>query len=335
MNRGLFALAAGSLAVAFSIAEAAHAQPEPPPVPPTGALPPAPPAPAPAPPPPAGTSPAPAPVGPPPVPATPPPGPYTPQPPGPTPPQGPTQPQGPAPYAPRPATPPPGYQPPPPPGYGYYPPPPVAPDKSANNHDGFYLRLALGVGYAQTRFKSENALTYTGTTEGTIKGPTGSFELSMGGTVGSGVVIGGGVYFENFANPDSTDVADSSPGPEQELKFKSANMALLGPMVDWYFDPSSGFHAQGAIGLGVIAVSNGREKGSDAITIGNHDSGGWGVMLGVGYDWWVADDWSIGVLGRVLYVAGGKGEENVDFSDTTWKHQAIAAPSVMFTATYH
>ena len=55
------------------------------------------------------------------------------------------------------------------------------------------------------------------------------------------------------------------------------------------------------------------------------------AMFGVGYEWWVSDQWSVGVLGRMaLAWTTGK-----DTADVRWYHTIGASPSILFTATFN
>jgi hypothetical protein len=53
-------------------------------------------------------------------------------------------------------------------------------------------------------------------------------------------------------------------------------------------------------------------------------------MLGVGYDFWVADEWSLGVLGRFLYGSmSGSDDRGVSWTHSTY------APAALLTATFN
>ena len=54
-----------------------------------------------------------------------------------------------------------------------------------------------------------------------------------------------------------------------------------------------------------------------------------GIVLGAGYEWWVEDQWSLGVLGRVQYAHlswSGAGTEETD---------SVLAPGLLMSATFH
>jgi hypothetical protein len=97
-------------------------------------------------------------------------------------------------------------------------------------------------------------------------------------------------------------------------------VALFG---DYYFDPNAGMHIEALVGYGVLSTqaNNGQTSSNDPT----------GLALGAGFgnDWWVSDEWSIGVLGRFIYAplsysAGG----------VTQKYTTIT-PALMATFTCH
>jgi hypothetical protein len=52
-------------------------------------------------------------------------------------------------------------------------------------------------------------------------------------------------------------------------------------------------------------------------------------MVGVGYEWWIADQWSLGFSGRFTF-ASASGTDN---RRVGWEHTAYA-PSVLIGLTY-
>jgi hypothetical protein len=190
----------------------------------------------------------------------------------------------------------------------------------AREHDGLYLRGALGFSAYQDRFQSD-------TLDGMITGIGTASEFAVGGTVSRGLVLGGGIY--------STSVLAWALLPEDrnvplpaELEPTSANFSLIGPFVDYYFDPRRGFHLQGALGFAALTglrFDQGGRMDTDYAAFGG------GLMVGLGHEWWVGDEWSLGVLGRmtVAYVRGD------DDQDVGWGHFVSTFPSVLATITYH
>ena len=191
-------------------------------------------------------------------------------------PNPPPPPPPPPPTVSQPPPPPPTYQPPPPP-------PPVA-STSGYIHDGFYFRFALGGG----------GMTATQHIDGfspdpSITGGGVAMDLALGGTVAPGLVLGGDYIFQQAVKP-TIKYGDTSIATDN-----NANFGVIGFMVDWFPDPEGGFHFGGTIGAAAMTVSNQTGTTTNSRT-------GFGGSLGVGYDFWVAREWSFGILGKF---AGG------------------------------
>ena len=177
-----------------------------------------------------------------------------------------------------------------------------------NTHDGFYLQLDAGLGYLSSSadFAGVSAK-YSGLTFPTA--------LLMGGTIGP-VVIGGG-FITDYAPSPSVSV--SSGGVTQSAQLTGVKLYLfsIGMFADFYPDPHGGLHFQPFIGWG----------GLQAEYQGSTGSGPSGLVLaaGVGYDWWVADEWSIGIMGRFGYAP-------LSNSGVGW---TTITPALLATFTYH
>lgn len=212
------------------------------------------------------------------------------------------------------------------------PPAPVAPVSArtadepagARRHDGLYVRMALGFsGFGDTVFTKAENEDDRPLNEGSLRGMALASELAVGGTVARGFVLGGGIYSASVQAHSFELVRGEVPSELQ----RPDNFSVIGLMGDWYFRPESGLHAQAA--LGVAALTG---VGPEPPRIRDRRSAvGGGLMLGVGYEWWIASEWSFGILGRVT--AALLTEE--DGTGARWFHAAAAGPSVLFTATYH
>ena len=196
-------------------------------------------------------------------------------------------------------------------------------------HDGFYLRLGFGIGYARDSFSSNNSPEFFGSVDGTVQGATTGLEFAIGGTFGRGVVVGGGFYVEGIWTPQALDVSDDVI-QGGDVEFDSTSAGIVGPFIDWYFDPTGGFHAQAAAGLGFVKTSSSTENSAGLVR--SHSASGTGFIVGVGHDWWVNDEWSLGVLGRAMFVFARGNETD---GEASWKHRAIVAPTLLFVSTYH
>lgn len=201
----------------------------------------------------------------------------------------------------------------------YYPAPtaPEEPKPGARLHDGFYLRMSFGLGSGT----ATEDITAPGADYPEIKfsGLTTMFDILIGGSPVPGFVLGGGLVGHSIMNP--TVKAD---GVEYDTDDDvSLNLSTLGLFTAIYPDPRSGFNIHGLVGYGVISASNGTSRSTN-------NPSGFSLMGGVGYDFWVGDQWSLGPDLRLAYAktswGGGSGEED---------KVSMLVPTLSFTATYH
>lgn len=206
-------------------------------------------------------------------------------------------------------------------------PPPT--DPSVRVHDGFYFRIAAGLGAYSEGLRSKNSEEYGGTVRGRSAGFATMGEFALGGTISRGLVLGGGAYTAQLVSGTYRTYRDSDGVPPPELDPEVRNFALVGPFFDWYPTPEKGFHIQAA--LGVASLSGVQLDAFPLRDDEPYTAFGGGVMFGVGYEWWIAEQWSMGVLGRVMgAVLRGK-----DDQDVRWTHTAGTSPSVLLSVTYH
>jgi hypothetical protein len=252
--------------------------------------------------------------------------------PGYAPPSGGAPPPGYAPppdYAPPPAyAPPPGYAPPPryaPPGYGPpgYPPPPrpyptgnyyapgygAPPPPPEHLHDGFYLRLHLGAG--ETHFSGA----YGNGNTVTASGGSGSFGVAIGGAVAPNFIVFGTVFGVGFS--PSVKIG----GVDAGLNNSSAALAGIGVGAAYYFEPAN-LYLSGALALTSAEID---DANSNPIY---QTRDGIGVQLMVGKEWWISQDWGIGLAGEFI----GASMKDKGDSSVTWSADTF---SILFSATYN
>lgn len=224
---------------------------------------------------------------------------------------------GPSPYGPPPgySAPPPGYAPPPdynapPPSYGpaYYPPARYAPPVGYHEHDGFYLRLQLGVGYL-----------HAGTNESgqsvSCSGVGGTIGLAIGGAIARNLILYGEIYGTSVSDPTL-----SSGGASMTGSGLTETFAGLGPGVAYYLDDN--LYLSGTLLFSRLDFSD-----SDTTdTLASTDVG-IGTVLSVGKEWWVTGDWGIGVAGQF---AGATMKDQND--GPRWNIWSLA---LVFSATYN
>jgi hypothetical protein len=205
-----------------------------------------------------------------------------------------------APVAPPPVPPPRAYFAPPPP-------PPEAPAPGVHEHDGFYLSVALGMSFVTDSVHSKRF------DAASLLGFGLADQLAIGGTPARGWVLGAAIEDDGAFAPSLTiDGHKTSGGPN------SFGLSLIGPFVDYYFEPSQGFHMQALAGLSLLTADT-----SQDLPIG------FGGSLGLGYEWWVGSQSSLGILGRFAY-----GQLTYDPGVLDERHSVLAS-SILARYTYH
>jgi hypothetical protein len=109
-------------------------------------------------------------------------------------------------------------------------------------------------------------------------------------------------------------------------------LSQIGPFIDYYFDPNGGGHIQASIGLGVADQGKGDLGAAYTGT-------GLALMVGGGYEWWIGEEWSLGVLLRVQYLnlKGHPAEEDVEPLDAEDidVEAPFLVPALLLSITYH
>jgi hypothetical protein len=153
-------------------------------------------------------------------------------------------------------------------------------DSERHRHDGFMFRLVANAGYGSTL--AEDNL---------VSGPESRARLQFRGYSLSGSMALGGRVAENLVLHGNAFVT-------------SGNRVLnrgLGVGLTYYFMPAN-VYASASVAVAGIAV---QQEGM-SVPLESGMPGPAGELL-VGREWWVGDNWGIGIAAQVLYTnAGGK-----------------------------
>jgi hypothetical protein len=172
----------------------------------------------------------------------------------------------------------------------------------AMTHDGFYLQLNAGLGYLSASDEFDSSMS----------GVTIPASLLIGGTIGP-VALGGGFFGDYAPSPSA-----SFNGNDVDLEDVTMTLIGIGMFADIYPDPNGGLHFQPFVGWGGLERSYRGDSGGS-------DPTGLVMALGVGYDFWVGNEWSIGPMFRMAYAPLSINESSVD----------AIAPALLATFTYH
>lgn len=193
-------------------------------------------------------------------------------------------------------------------------------------HDGLYFRLGGGLGGASDKLRGTGRSSEgpEGRLDGGVNGFAGATQVSLGFTPLRGWVLG--VSIDTVVLPSSSGTLSDRGG---RFEFNTSQLALFGLLIDYYPDPLRGFHVQATGGLASFIMAQGNAS-EDNMIAPPHAAVGAGFSLGVGNQWWLDKNWTIGVLPRLtLGWASGTDEFGYDF-----RHRVLGY-SLLLTTSYH
>jgi hypothetical protein len=188
-----------------------------------------------------------------------------------------------------------------------------------HNHDGFYLRLAIGFG-GGSLWGNDHIL--PGVRDVTLSGLGFGTSIGIGGAVANNFILNADLFQATLFNPsvhqDGRGLGDASNLSHDLGVGQNVSVAGLGIGATYYIMPVNVYLA-GSIGFGQAVFED---------HVGSRSPSDFGLATNwmVGKEWWVGSDWGIGIAGQLIVLAthddilGGL-------------HGAIF--NVMFSATYN
>jgi hypothetical protein len=158
----------------------------------------------------------------------------------------------------------------------------------------------------------------------------GSNELiAIGGSITRGLVLAGAVQGSSISmtfdgGPFVGEKVSSSGGSLTASSKADATFGTLGLLVDWYPNPSDGWHVGLSAGLGFTSVKN---HADDSTMTGTSTAGS---IFG-GYDWAIGPGWS---LGLALVGSGALSASMKDSSDQPDTGYRLKSYSLGFSASF-
>ena len=186
-------------------------------------------------------------------------------------------------------------------------------ESAPHTHDGFFLNLALGFGYQSFEYSGNTA--YIPDLE--AKGVASEFDIKLGGRIAPNTLLH--ATLAGVSNGEDLEV--SSTRGSYSTSEKSESMSFLGIGLTYYL-PINVF-LSGSIGL---ASFNLQDNGDDGNIEGSTEEG-LGFQVAVGKEWWVSDNWGLGVSAAFTY---GSAEDKHDAGDAS-----AYGTNIMFSATFN
>ncbi len=180
-------------------------------------------------------------------------------------------------------------------------------DDGVHQHDGFYLRLQLGGGYTHAGVADEDFA---------VKGGAAAINAEFGGALFENFILYGKLYGTSAPNPD-IEVGDITV--EGRNDDASQNIGALGAGVAYYIMPAN-VYLSGALSFAQLSVDE------DGDTVAETDIGG-ALHLGIGKEWWVSDNWGLGIGAEVAFARIPEQDDVVDWN--------VVNAMVFFTATFN
>lgn len=180
-----------------------------------------------------------------------------------------------------------------------------APAPGIRRHDGFYLNLQTGPAYLALSQDSADM---------TISGTGYGLNVAVGGSPVENLVIFGEVISQVALGP-TLEVGGEEYESDDSV---SLSFAHIGPGLAYYFGESS-FFLSGSVGLAQAALES---------NVGKSGAQGVGLRLGAGKEWWVGDQWGLGV-GANFFTASMTDDSNeeIELGATSF--------ALNFSATFH
>ena len=188
--------------------------------------------------------------------------------------------------------------------------PPPPPRPGVETHDGFMLRLAAGLGSS-----SASEVLLSGGEVG-WRGLAGTFSLDIGGAVAGDLALHGRLASFVTFNP-TVEVDGTDLGTAEDL---SISFTLFGIGLTYYFMPVN-IYLTGVVGISGVSTTFRGETRQGSYR-------GLGLNFDVGKEWWVSDNWALGVAGRLWMSSIAEDADEGEGALTT------TGLLVMFSTTY-
>ncbi len=168
-------------------------------------------------------------------------------------------------------------------------------------HDGFYLRMCLGGGAANTKI-DDPAMKID------IDGSAMDLEVAIGGVIAPNLAMHGTFWGPLMTDPDAT-IDIPGVGPTSGVLEGDVDFIAVGGGLTYYIMPMN-LYLSGSAGFGSINFDT---------SVTNYDTNdGLSLELAVGKEWWVGKSWGLGLSGGFTYHSIPDGGVPGDWTGTSY-----------------
>jgi hypothetical protein len=190
---------------------------------------------------------------------------------------------------------------------------PQGPLPGEHTHDGFFLALRPGIGILHAKYSY-------GGSDVTVSGGGMALSFALGGVIAPNLII----YGEVVSIQSSS--ANIDPGYSSSRLGGDVGLFGMGPGIAYYLEPAN-LYVSGTLAFSQVTANN--SGSSFESSDGNNVTDlGFGLAVTVGKEWWVSQNWGLGVAG-VLHVAPSLKVQSID------ARMSAEGISILFSATYN
>ena len=182
-----------------------------------------------------------------------------------------------------------------------------APRGGVHTHDGFFLQMDLGLGGMRTSAEQAG-------TEVKVSGGAGEFSIGLGGALTPNFILAGQIW--GVSNPDSTVKRN---GVEVAVADTTTSLSGIGVQLVYYVMP---------LDLYLSVTPSITQVTFDDGTTSEDSETGFGMKFAVGKEWWVSDNWAIGLNGQFAF----SNNDSKFAGEPSWGTRWLG---IAFSATYN
>ena len=184
----------------------------------------------------------------------------------------------------------------------------------SHTHDGFFLNLALGLGYQSFTYDANKAIF-----DLESNGVSTELDVKIGGRIFTNTILHATIFGVTNTSEIETKRDGKKLGSTSDI---SENLSLLGIGITYYLPENIFF--SGSIGVAQFNLQDNTDEGN---AVKGSTEKGFGVQVAAGKEWWVSDNWGLGASIAFTY---GSAEDQDDYGDAS-----AYGVNVMFSATFN